>query len=91
MKNKSSSFWQNIKRHSGRKCCRTKTETTLRHKHLAVLLITKNQMNHYVIIENLIINHIHMKNIDYAKKKKIEAHSRKAQNEKIQHKEQKNI
>ena len=46
-----------------------KTKTTLRHKHLAVLLIAKNQMSHYVIIENLIINHIHMKNIDYAKQK----------------------
>ena len=68
-----SSFWQNIKRHSGRKCCKKKTpkntEATLSHKHLAGLLIAKNQMSHYVIIENLIINHIDMNNIDYAKKK----------------------
>ena len=47
-----------------------KAEATLRHEHLAVLPIAKSQMSDYVIIENLIINHNHMKKTDVAKKKK---------------------
>ena len=46
-----------------------KAETTLRHKHLAVLPTAKSQMSHYVIIDNLIINHNHMRKNDVAKKK----------------------
>ena len=47
-----------------------KAETTLRHKHLAVLPTSKSQMSHYVITQNLIINHNHMRKTDVAKKKK---------------------
>ena len=38
-----------------------KAETTLRHKSFAALPTAKNQMSHYVIIENLIIYGNHMK------------------------------
>ena len=38
-----------------------KAETTLRHKHLAVLPTAKSQKSHYVTFENIIMNHNHMK------------------------------
>ena len=44
-----------------------KAEVPLRHKPFAVLPTAKFQMSHYIIIENLIINHNHMKKNDVAK------------------------
>ena len=38
-----------------------KAEAPLRHKPFAVLPTAKFQLSHYIIIENLIINHNHMK------------------------------
>ena len=44
-----------------------KAEAPLRHKPFAVLPTAKFQLSHYIIIENLIINHNHTKKNDVAK------------------------
>ena len=47
-----------------------KAETTLRHKNLAVLPTAKSQKSLYVIIENIIMKHNHMKKNRCCQKKK---------------------